>query len=218
VPTLSVRMTARAGNPLTSLPDRLRAFTALELKARREAAAEATRVTKGAFRHTRPVPPARAGRDSTGGHLTDFLRWGVTNNAEGGVVFDVKGADSKAPHWIIQEVGTGRSAKISDPVRSKGVATVSVRSIPSQKGRRIRGLVFASGPGGTYSPPGARRGEQLYPINTIRGVPPGRTIRIRREIKGQHMVRKGGQAGFRLYRQQVATAARRTLASRRFTP
>lgn len=219
---MTVQVKTRAGNPLATIKDRVRAFAAAEQKARLDAAALATQVTRQSFRYVRPVAPPRSGRSSTGGNFKSHLRWGANKRATGGVAFDVVGVDKAAPHWIIQEIGTGKSAKIADPLRSASGAVSNVRitrSVPSQRGRRIRGLVFATGPTGSYTPPGAARGQQLYLRSQVKGVPANNhTIRIRREIKGQHMVRRGGQAGFRQYQQQVMTAARRNFVNRRFTP
>jgi hypothetical protein len=126
-----------------------------------------------------------------------------------------------APHWIIQEIGTGKRATIQrhdtpNPVGRPRKGASHVRTVKSQRGRRISaGLVFASG--GNYSAPGARTGENLHWASRVQGVPmrtrqnprgQNAAIRISKEIQGQHFVKKGGQAGFREYRGSVLAAAR----------
>ena len=83
-------------------------------------------------------------------------------------------------------------------------------ALRSQRGRRIlSSLVFADAPGGAYTPPGARRSQQLFYRSQVTGAPRRRRpIVIKREIQGQHFIQKGAQAGFRQYRQSVTAAAR----------
>lgn len=189
---------------------RLKYFEDAELRARKMAARAATTATRANFSYLRdPIAP-RPGRSSTGGRMKQSLEWSARN---GRVEFDMTQADREAPHWIIQEIGTGsratlRSGGADNPVGRPRKGATYVRTVKSQKGRRIKGgLVFATG--GVYSPPGARRDEQLQFISRVTGAPhrPA-AIRISREIHGQHFVRKGGQAGFHEYSQSVLAAAR----------
>jgi hypothetical protein len=196
---------------------RLKALVDAERTARQEAARAATNVTRANFHYRREIITPRPGRSSTGGQMTQYLRWTAGTDR---VTFDVAEADEHVPHWIIQEIGTGeratlRQAARSNPVGRPSAGATYIRSVKSQRGRRISGgLVFATG--GRYSPPGVRRDEQLHWASQVLGVPHrsgklGRqaaSIRISREIEGQHFVQKGGAEGFREYRQSVLAAAR----------
>jgi hypothetical protein len=210
MPTLSARFTEADSDLLGSgLLARMSELLEADEKARRSGAKAAAQTTRRSFRYAREVAPKRPGRSSTGGQLGTHLTWGLTRG--GMVAFNVKKADTEAKHWIIQEIGTGQRATIQMGI---GKAAI-VRTVPSQRGRPISGgLVFARG--GRYSPPGAARDEQLFPVGDVRGVPRGPRggLRITREIKGQHFVQKGGREGFRVYRNEVLAAARRILRKR----
>lgn len=215
MPSLTLSVTDRQDMFGAGLAKRLKKFEDAELQARRAAAALATRTTRAGFHYHRDLAPPRAGRSSTGGHMTDFLEWKLTR--DGGVGFDLAAADRGAPHWIIQEVGTGKRATMrvggttNAPGRPAAGAT-KVRTVPSQVGRRLRGgLVFASG--GQYSPTGSGHREQIFWASQVKGVPRGApSIVIKREIQGQHFVQKGGQSGFRQYRSSVLAAARQAFS------
>lgn len=108
-----------------------------------------------------------------------------------------------APYWLIQEIGTGMSAKVAagglgglrgGQGRSGPRAAGNVR-VRSQVGRRIpSGLVWS----------GNRVGQdQIVPG------PAEAPIVIRREIRGKHYLRTGGRAGFRLYEREMDDAFRR---------
>lgn len=191
-----------------------------ELAARQDAAKVATATTQGGFHYKRVADaPPRAGRRSTGGQFTSNLQWVVTGDA---VAFDQAAADSKVPYWIIQEIGTGKSATLKqggqkNPRGRPRAGATYVKTVRSQRGRLIpSSLVFASGPGGQYTPPGAGGGQQLYLRSRIKGVPARRgPMVISREIEGQHFVREGSQAGFRQYRPTVLAAARRAFQGHR---
>lgn len=202
-----------------------------EKAASRAAAAEATTITRASFRYKRPanVPP-RAGRPSTGGQFREFLRWTAQETSpDGGVAFDMREADRRIPYWIILEIGTGHSATLrsggaANPAGRPRAGASYVRTVPAQRGRAIpSSLVWASGPRGTYTPPGANRNQQLYLRSQVKGAPvwvrhARRQMYITREIEPQNFVRKGGQEGFRQYRTSVLAAARRTFAGRGYRP
>jgi len=193
---------------------RTKVFEDAELAARRVAARTATTTSRRSFKHTRDIIAPRAGRSSTGGRLTSFIEW----RADGGdVVLDVNKLDSGARHWIIQEIGTGKRAAIKsggdpNPVGRPRTGANYVRTIKSQRGRRISGgLVWAS-PSGKYTPPisGRTANQQLHLASTVTGVPfRAPAIRIQREIKGQHFIQKGAQEGFRQYKSSTLAAARK---------
>lgn len=198
--------------------------------AQKAAAAEATAATRAAFTLRRPSNvPARRGRLASGQMLRS-LHWSAGSE----VVFDIAEADKDAPFWIIQEIGTGKSATLrrggqANPRGRPAVGATYVRTVPSQTGRAIPGsLVWASGPSGRYSRPGSARDQQLYLRGRIKSAPQrpgldaflrkpktaGRAIRITNEIHGQHFVQQGGTKAFREYRVSVLAAAQRAFAGK----
>jgi hypothetical protein len=199
----------------------LRDAEALALKA---GAAKADEVSRSGFRYRRPSAPPRAGRSSTQGKMTEHVDWKVERGA---VRLDVKKLDRAAPHWIIQEIGTGQRATITNMGEQLGqgrptraAAAQYVRTVKSQKGRKISAsLAFGTSPGGQFVPAGAGRGQQLYRRRDLTGSPfRPRRITIRNEIHGQHFVRDGARAGYREYRRTMLGAARRTFAGQKSRP
>jgi len=203
-----------------------------EQQARLQGAAAATQATRGGFHYLRPHDashrPVRS--FSTGGQFPSFLNWKATGD---GVAFDAQTANSRVPYWIIQEIGTGQSARVRRGGESVGRgrpsredAMVNSPSVPSQRGRLIPGsLAFGTREGGTYTPPGAGTGQQLYLRSRLKGAPVLRgssgpapegahQLVIKREIEGQHFVQKGGEQGFRVYRRSVLAAARQAFTGR----
>ena len=201
------------------LKNRIQKFLDGEEKARKEAAVNATRLSRRIIRssYKRPTAPARVGRSSTGGKLAERLQWKASKD-QALVELNYSELDRRAPHWIIQEIGTGQRATVKRagkrnpqgrPQRDSGY----VRTVRRQRGRLISsGLAFGTGPSGAYQPPGSAAGQQLYPIQNLSGRPPlqqrRRPIVISREIEGKHFVRDGGVQGFREYRSSVRAAAR----------
>lgn len=213
------------------ITDRLDLLVRNEKAARRQAAQDATRATQAAWRYKRPHDAARRrGRSfSTGGRFPSFLEWKDTGSS---VAFDAQLANRRVPYWIIQEIGTGESARIrrggetvprGRPTREE--ASVRSPSIPSQRGRVIPpSLAFGTREGGTYTPPGAATGQQLYLRKRLSGgnlsflnepSSQGHQLVISREIEGQHFVQRGGTQGFRQYRTSVLAAARQAFAGQR---
>lgn len=206
----------------TRLDVRLRAFEAKVESARQAGAAAANRASRNSLVRTRPIAPPRPGRNHES--IERVLNWRpITVNGKQGSAVGVNQSElnSRAPHWIIQEIGTGQRAvaRVAGRRRATGRPTKgdsAIRTVKSQKGRRISsGLVFADGPGGQFSPPGSASGQQLYLRKQIQGVPFATRrdrsqagIIIRREIEGQHFVRDGAREGFRVYRRSVLAAAR----------
>lgn len=218
MPKLTIALRDNNGALDAGLDRRIEDFLKREQSSLLMAARTATTGTRANFAHRRePIAP-RPGRSSTGGRMKQHLTWVAR---DGQVQFDMATADRQAPHWLIQEIGTGQRATVKrhdtpNPLGRPKKGATYVRTVKSQKGRRISaGLVFANN--GRYSPPGARRDEQLQWASRVTGVPqrtPGSPqgqaagIRIRREIRGQHFVKKGGEQGFREYRSSVLAAAR----------
>lgn len=203
---------------LADIERRIAEAVQAEERARAGAARTATRGTRANFHPRRqPIAP-RPGRSSTGGQMTQHLQW--LDRGNGMVEFDIKKADHEVPHWIIQDIGTGKRAVLKhaaapNPVGRPKKGATYVRTVPSQRGRRVRGgLVFASG--GQYSPTGSRRDEQLQWASKVIGVPfRAPAIRINKEIRGQHFVERGSEAGFSQYRQSVLGAARQAFGGKR---
>jgi hypothetical protein len=213
------------------ITDRVDLLVRNEKMARRQAAAEATKATQASWHYKRPADAApRRGRSfSTGGQFPTFLEWRDNGST---VAFDAQLANRRVPYWIIQEIGTGESARIrrggesvqrGRPTREE--AAVRSPRIPSQIGRVIpSSLAFGTREGGTYTPPGAATGQQLYLRKRLSGgnlsfinEPSSQRhlLVISREIEGQHFVQKGGTQGFRQYRTSVLAAARQAFAGQR---
>lgn len=192
------------------LPNRASRFVRQVEEAAVEAAQYATAVSQNQFRSNvsgRPFAPARAGRPTTEGAFETLLRWEPTSaNGVIGARFDLDIIASRAPYWIIQEIGTGEGASVTG-------GHVAEYVIPSQIGRSISNhLVWASGVL-TASESGSRTSvsggkEQLYLV------PPGaafrkprRKLKIGKEIKGKHFVQAGGREGFASFSATVRAAA-----------
>lgn len=207
----AVLRTRTPGLLSTGFEARAERFIEAEAAARKAAAAEATAASRRGFTYKRVVTPARAGRSGTGGRMMTYVEWKTT--ADGRVALDEQQLKTNAPHWIIQEIGTGERAMVhrvgqAIPQGRPRKGADYIRTVRSQKGRIIKsGIVFASG--GRYSPPGSATGEQTALASQV-GAPfrPPR-IKIEKEIEGQHFVRDGGKEGFRQYRLSVLAAARR---------
>lgn len=205
------------GNPIgnagvgpigAAMREHFKQFAPQVFDAQKRGASVATDVTRNGFKRVRPIAASRPGRAEES--MKSFLNWraerGTTN-----VYFDIARADSSAPHWIIQEIGTGEKATIKEagvkygPGRPGGTR---VRTVRSQVGRPIsRRLVWSSG--GRYSPANpAGAGQQLQLASRV-GAPFRRnSIIIGQEIRGQHFVKRGAEAGFREYQSSVLAAAR----------
>lgn len=205
--------------------ERLEQLKRMEQQASKAAAKRATEVSRGGFTYKRPPnAPKRPGRSSTGGQLMKKVRWDA--RPSGGVQLNYQELNRIAPHWIIQEIGTGERATIKragqkNPRGRPKKGSQYVRTVKSQKGRRISAsLAFGTGPGGQYVPAGMGAGQQLYRRRDLTGASPfrPRRITIQREIVGQHFARDGAQEGFREYRETLIAAARRAFAGQRRRP
>jgi hypothetical protein len=176
-----------------------------------EASAIATVTSRRNFKRIRAIGPVRPGRSGTGGRMVTYIDWKPT--ADGDVALDTKKLDREAPHWIIQEIGTGqravtRTAGETLPQGRPKAGANYIRTVKSQKGRVIKsGIVFASG--GRYSPAGSATGEQMALASKVGAPWRAPRITIEEEIKGQHFIRDGAKEGFRAYRTSVFAAARR---------
>jgi hypothetical protein len=189
-----------------------RSFTERIPKHEEEAAAAATKQSKVIYERWkghRPEAPERAGRPTTQGQFPGFLRW--NRDARGNIRFDSADLETRAPYWLIQEVGTGQSARILNPA-----GEVSVRS---QIGRRIPlSLQWADSQGSEPTRGSTAFGgfQQLYLTHLFGpdkdGNPrkPVRAGRIRREIKGKHYLRDGGLLGMSTLRRELMGDAEKT--------
>lgn len=193
-----------------------------ELAARKAAAATATTMTRKYAGRTRPQDAGdRPGRPA--GNLSKTLRWRPAANASM-VGFDLTAADAQSLYWVIQEIGTDERAVIfranrPNPVGRPKKEAVYVKTVKSQVGRRIsRGLAFGTAPGGKFQLPGAARGQQIYPKETLSGgwaanpLNQSARIVIRNEIRGKQMVKRGGEEGFQQYEQMVLAAAQQAFS------
>lgn len=174
------------------------------------AAAVATDESKYTFlrqlnARNRPHAAPRSGRPTTGGTFDQLIRW--RPDGRGNIAFDFQGLKGAAPYFLIQEIGTGKTATILNPQ-----GTVTVRS---QVGRTISAnLYWASGPGGNaVAPRSGASGDQIYAAaelnaSTLARVPQRRK-RIRREIKGKHYIQIGGRAGYLELRTRLTDEAKR---------
>lgn len=207
--TNSGALTTAVAGVQEGLHTKLTKFAAADVAAQRRSAAVATNTARSSFKRRRDLAPVRPGRSGQG-KMTSFIQYARVAN-ESGVALKVKDLDKAAPHWIIQEVGTGNTANISRASEA-GPVSYRVMTIPSQKGRIISsGLVFAAK--GRYVQPQPGGGtDALVPIGTFPNARRRtRPLRIKREIEGQGFVKKGSQEGFREYRTSVLAAARRHL-------
>ena len=173
MPKLTMQVIDRQGMFTTGIDKRMKKLIDAERVARNSAAAVATQVTRTGFHYVRPVVAPRPGRASTGSHFSK-LTWRSTPD---GVVFDTGQADAESKHWIIQEIGTGQRAVmrvggLSNPRGRPAKGATHIRTVRSQKGRRLPGgLVFASN--GQYSPVGSAEREQIFRASQVTGVPLG---------------------------------------------
>lgn len=175
----------------------------------------ATATSLQALRRTRPTAQPRPGRNDRS--IRSAIQWQPWDQ---GVRLNVQKLDNEAPHWIIQEIGTGNTANLRTGGIGLGVGrprkdAVTRRHVPKQAGRRIsRRLVWAD-QGGNFAQYSAGR-HQLALASQVSGVPYRRkTIVIHREIKPQGFIKAGAKEGFRVYRQSVLSAARTTLTRKR---
>lgn len=170
-------------------------FLAANQQREKEAADKATQVSRQKFTSSlghRPLVAPRRGRPTTGGAFANDIKWNVTGNGGKQAI----GVDLiKLPRYsLIQEIGTGQAAQITNPPGG----SITVRT---QVGRYIAATLVWGGNGGVYPASSGRRGaDQLIfrasvnadQLDSVRE----RRIRIRREIKGKHYLRDGGAAGF----------------------
>lgn len=210
-----------------------------EERIRKQAAEEATRKSRQVFeskRSQREFTAKRAGRPTTRGQFSSYIEWFPWPN-DAGVGFDYGKLEDKAPYWIIQEVGTGKSYQMLEHLPGdEKPSVVDAGSIKKQQGRLIPGgLAWGDSSGNYHRPQHGRRTDQIHPVAKLsiaktevkkaRGA--GRTknlrstamlrtpqVQIRKEIKGKHFVKAGGVVGARLYRNQLLAAAEKTLRKR----
>ena len=216
---LTLHVTDKQGDMFgAAMNKRLQKFVDADKAARRAAAMTATSLSRSTWenrRDKRDVVASRAGRESTGGHLGSMIDWRAgTVKGMSVVALDINRLTSAAPHWIIQEIGTGNRATVhkvgqSNPLGRPAKGANYIRTVKSQRGRVIKaGLVFATS-GGRFSFPGSARHQQIQLASQVTGIPGYQPpIVIQREIHGQHFVQRGGNQGFSQYRTSVLGAAR----------
>lgn len=219
MPKLKATMVDRTG--FGGLDAKIAAFLKDVKAAQVSAAATATKTSRAKVKRVRPLAPARPNRYHG---LKDAIQWGRTR--DGGVALDRKQLDADFKPWLVQEIGTGQRAVVHfggspNPVGRPKKGAAYVKTVKSQVGRRISpGLVFAD-PAGKFVKPGRGSGQQLYLRSQIKNAPiygsrrSPASIRINKEIEGQHFVRDGAKEGFREYRTSVLAAARTQLKKKR---
>lgn len=204
-----VIMNAKA-RAIMDLPNRASRFVRQVEDAAADAAQYATAVSQNQFRSNisgRPFAPARPGRPTTEGGFESLIRWEpTTGNGTIGVRFDLGTLAARAPYWVIQEIGTGKGARVYGGHAAEYV-------IPSQIGRSISShlrwassTLAASEAGSNIGINGAK--EQLFLIQPGSGfIKPRRKMKISKEIKGKHFVQAGGREGFSSFCATVRAAA-----------
>lgn len=173
------------------------------------AASKATRVSRSHFESRlvgRTTVPSRPGRESTQGNFANFIQWRPVGTGHI-IELDVKKLPS---YWLVQEIGTGRSAQVSGVNPSGDVRAPLAATVKTQVGRRLpAGLVWSGMNPGT---------DQIIPRSDLGGAGSFKRdaqgnyarfkrIKITEEIKGKHYVGVGGRAGMRDYRSNVKKAA-----------
>jgi len=224
MPTLTATLVDRGslGGRNGDFASRIRNFEAAVRSAQQSAALVATKTSRSKVKRVRPLAPTRAGRYHG---LRDAIRWAPV---QGGVGLAKQELDQKFPVWLVQEIGTGqratqRVAGRPNPSGRPAKNATYIKTVKPQAGRPISSAFVFATKGGTYSPAGAARGQQLYLRSQVKGAPvynsqTRRTaprIVISKEIEGQHFVRDGGRAGSREYRRTVLAAARTQLRKKR---
>lgn len=215
---LQVRMAHQLDLP-KEVQKRVGELMRVSVAAETRAARTATQASRRAVQNRRPFAAPRPGRN----HLRISRALRFFPDPDGGEVkLNTGFLDDRAPHWIIQNIGTNQSATLkrggpsANPVGRPKKGASYVRKVKSQQGRRISsGLVFATGPRGSWSRPGSAVGQQLYLRKHVSGVPFGNQrdrsqpgIRIGKEIRPQRFVQEGVKEGFSEYRSSVLAVAR----------
>lgn len=182
---------------------RLKILTEGNERALQVAARAATEASQARFQRKmsgRPTVDPRRGRPTTQGTFGSYLVWvpekiGKNHYAR----FQHEDLEAAAPYWLIQEIGTGNTARILD--QGRGVA------VKSQRGREISpSLTFADATGSYQRPSASRsREDQVVTLQQAKNVPimPRRRIFIQKEIEPKGFIRKGGQVGLSQYRKDL---------------
>lgn len=205
-----------------SLDSRLKTLVKKVEEAATPAAQTAQNTSRSSIRRVRPLAPPRRGRYHG---LAKAIEW---NSRDGEVRLNTSKLDTEFPPWRVQEIGTGkRAVERSGKFDQRGrPSKTMIKTVKSQKGRRISsGLVWAT-KDGKYAPP--RRGvggQQLHlrrlvaktdsetPVHNRNRAATG--IVIEKEIEGQHFIQKGSTQGFQEYKKNVLAAARSQMRKKR---
>lgn len=212
------------GKRFLDLPSNAARFIGRVPEYETEAAQEATEASRATFTRwlgNRPLAAPRAGRATTEGQFANYLKW--QRDAYGTINFDILTLEEHAPeYWAVQEIGSGQTARIL----SQGGSGID---IPSQIGRKLPSFLYWGDAEGAvpFRPMtmSKRRDEiarhapmqfdqQLYPVDSLpdelRYRAMGRKGKIRREDKGKHFIRDGGEAGWEILHDQLLADANRT--------
>lgn len=179
------------------------------------AAQRATAISRSTFQSKlsgRPHVPPRPGRPTTGGQFPNLLQWTPQQTQEGTfVAFNLGQLAGRAPYWLIQEIGTGRSATILNTGERVGVR--------SQVGRPIPRTLSWADASASYDVPLSERTrqapQQLMSVRDVKNAPLMMDLepqRIRKEIEGKHYIRDGGMHANREYQLSLESLARRAFS------
>lgn len=198
-------------------------------RVRTESAKTATDVSRATVRNRKNRRATAPSRNNRYSGLADAVRWRPIGKNSAAVGLALKDLEAKFKPWLVHEIGTGQRAiqRVSaqpNPVGRPKKGATYVKSVKSQVGRRIKtSLVWAQG--GQYaSPSNATRSQQLHLRSKVEGAPirfdpvtkraaPG--FKIGKEIDALNYIQKGGDQGFREYRESVLTAARQQMKKKK---
>lgn len=175
------------------------AFEDMTARSARRAARVATQSSQQRWRSKlskRATTGPRPRRPTTQGTFANFISWQPV--ADGQRVSAQVGKLAKvAPYWLIQEIGTGKSAKVA--VGGKG----RLRGGQGRDGPREQGNVSVKPQAGRPIPSGLVWGGNNPKTDQIIPGPRRKPIVIKEEIKGKHYLRTGGNAGFAVFHQDL---------------
>lgn len=185
-----------------------------------QTATSVSRAVYSAQEKGRPSVPARKMRSTTGGSFARHIDWNA-HRANGEMVVDVDIAKLEAAtpthyggpgYWLIQEIGTGKSAYIGGHAPWERRVTVK-----SQLGRIIPfGLVWGDRGGVWRRASQKRYGKDQITVAAQATRAPKRESAgvIGREIEGKHFLRDGGIAGHNQFRTNALAVAKQAFAGR----
>lgn len=205
------RLIGRGGALGADLRDDINYFERESKQAARTAAMRATSSSRARFLSRlqgRPTTAPRPGRPTTQGAFADHIEWSPVGHGHR-VSAQIGKLQRVAPYWLVQEIGTGSSAKVA----TGGLG--NLRGGQGRSGPRLSGNVRVRSQAGRRIPSGlVWSGNRVGQDQIVPG-PAERPIVIRQEIRGKHYLRTGGNAGFRLYEAELYQAWARAFGHHR---